>query len=182
MKSSAMALLAIVLLFVVVSSDIEAARPNLSNNSSADTAGARTFVGKKRPEFTFKDLQGQPRSPANWDGKVVVVNFWATWCVPCRKEIPFFNALQKEYGDKGVQFVGIAIDDQKAVERFIQIIPIEYPVLIGNTAAIQTAQAYGNVAGALPFTAFIDRTGHIAAIATGGLTEAVTRRKIEELL
>lgn len=93
-----------------------------------------------------------------------------------------FNGLQAEYADEGVTFVGIAIDDDKAVKRFMELIPIDYPVLIGGMDAVTLSQNYGNLSGALPFTVFVDRQGNIGAIASGGLNEAVTRRQIDKLL
>lgn len=135
-----------------------------------------------RPEFSLADLEGEMRHVKEWDGKVLVVNFWATWCAPCRKEIPFFNALQARYGAKGLQFVGIAIDDARAVKRFMEIIPIEYPVLVGDDDAIPIAKAYGNKEGVLPFTVFIRRDGNIASIAKGGLTEDITEQTLLKLL
>jgi len=110
-----------------------------------------------------------------------VVNFWATWCAPCRKEIPFFNSLQARYADKGLQFIGIAVDDLRAVKRFMEVIPIEYPVLVGDEEAIPIAKAYGNKEGVLPFTVFIDRQGNIASIAKGGLSEEITEQTLLKL-
>jgi thiol-disulfide isomerase/thioredoxin len=149
---------------------------------SATGANAQAIPVSARPDFTLPDLRGQKHEVSEWDGKVLVVNFWATWCAPCRKEIPFFNTLQAKYADKGLQFVGIAVDDAKAVKRFMQVIPMDYTVLIGGDDAIPIAKAYGNTQGVLPFTVFVDREGKIASIAKGGLTEEIAERTIAKLL
>ena len=147
----------------------------------ADDHARASETNHRRPNFSLADLNGEVRHVSEWDGKVVVVNFWATWCAPCRKEIPFFNSLQARYADKGLQFVGIAVDDLRAVKRFMEVIPIEYPVLVGDDDAIPIAKAYGNKEGVLPFTVFIDRNGNIASIAKGGLTEEVTEQTLLKL-
>lgn len=153
--------------------------PLLGEGEAAQT-DSRT--AERRPDFRLADLEGEMRHVKEWDGKVLVVNFWATWCAPCRKEIPFFNTLQARYGDKGLQFIGIAVDDARAVKRFMEIIPIDYPVLVGDDDAIPIAKAYGNREGILPFTVFVRRDGTIASIAKGGLTEDITEQTLLKLL
>ena len=114
------------------------------------TAKQKEYLGIKRPGFRLVDIKGQQRSVDEWNGKVLIINFWASWCSPCLKEIPVFNHLQQEYGPDGVQFVGIAIDNQKAVTQFIQSTPMHYPVIIGNTGAEKLSMAYGNITDTLP--------------------------------
>ena len=107
---------------------------------------------------------------SEWDGKVLVVNFWATWCPPCRKEIPEFIALQKEYGPRGLQFVGLALDDADRVRNFAATMKVNYPLLVGDDPVYAAASAYGNKAGVLPFTAIIDRQGRVIYTHAGELT------------
>ena len=135
-----------------------------------------------RPGFTLRDPDGIPRTVAAWDGKVLVLNFWATWCQPCLREIPAFNRLQREHGDEGLQFVGIAIDDPDAVREFLKTTEVSYPVLSGQQDAIEVAQRYGNDVGILPYTAIIDRTGTIRFIQFGELQETLARDVIRPLL
>lgn len=122
------------------------------------------------PAFTYADLDDTARSSREWLGKVLVINFWATWCPPCRREIPDFIALQKNHGERGLQFIGIAIDSRQDVAAFAKEIGINYPVLLGETHAITLAQSLGNRFGALPFSAVFDRGGNLIFTKSGQLT------------
>jgi thiol-disulfide isomerase/thioredoxin len=120
---------------------------------------------------TLDDLNGKPQPLAQWRGKVMVVNFWATWCPPCLKEIPDFVRLQTRYGDQGVVFVGLAIDDKDKVAGFVSKFGMNYPVLIAQKEGLNLARDAGNRLGALPFTVIIDRHGRTARVELGELDE-----------
>lgn len=122
-----------------------------------------------RPEFSLPDLQGKLRNIKEWDGKYIVLNFWATWCPPCRKEIPEFIALQKQYGKSNLQFIGVAIDDEVSVNQFALEMGINYPNLIAEMQGIELARQYGNAMGALPFSVIINPEGQIVARQIGFL-------------
>jgi len=139
-------------------------------------------LNQPRPDLRLPDLQGVVRNIGEWDGKVVVVNFWATWCPPCKREIPTFIKLQDIYGPRGVQFIGVAIDDDAAVRDYVKTMGINYPVLIGDSDAIDTSKRYGNHLGALPYTAIIDRAGKITYVQYGELTADVAEQTIKPLL
>jgi thiol-disulfide isomerase/thioredoxin len=139
-------------------------------------------LGIQRPGFTLKDLAGKPHAVSEWDGKVLVVNFWATWCPPCRNEMPLFVALQKQYGDQGLQFLGIALDEVFAVQDFTDNFEVNYPILIGENDAVKITKAYGNHLGALPYTAIIDRQGKIDFVQPGELTRQQAEPAIKKLL
>jgi thiol-disulfide isomerase/thioredoxin len=139
-------------------------------------------IGQRRPAFDLPDVRGKAVSVARWDGRVIMLNFWATWCGPCRKEIPLLNSLQKSYAKRGVQIIGVAVDNAAAVKQFIRSVPIDYPVLIGDQEAIEVIEAYGDKTGALPYTVFINRAGIIDSLASGALTEDYARKSIERLL
>jgi thiol-disulfide isomerase/thioredoxin len=130
------------------------------------------------PDLSYTDLAGQERKIREWQGKVVVLNFWATWCPPCREETPLFVALQEEYGARGVQFVGLAIDEQEAVQNFVDTYGVEYPILLGDMDAVELSRRLGNRLGGLPYTVVIARDGQIAARHVGGLK----REQLEPLL
>ena len=132
--------------------------------TTAGTAVTTTAsVPDIRPEFSLPDLGGTQRNIAEWDGQVIVLNFWATWCPPCRREMPAFIKLYDTYADQGLVVVGVAIDTPDSVQDFIDPMGINYPVLVGETDAIEAAKAYGNRLGVLPYTAIIDRDGKVVA-------------------
>ena len=112
-------------------------------------------------KLTLPDLQGTPQALRQWQGRVLVVNFWATWCAPCRKEIPGFSHLQRQYSDKSVQFIGIAFDSADKVTEFSRQTNIAYPILIAGQELAPITVGLGNAANGLPFTAIIDRDGHL---------------------
>ena len=128
------------------------------------------------------NLEGNPQSLDQWRGKVLVVNFWATWCAPCREEIPLFVKLQKEYGERGLQFVGIAIDQPEKVRPYAAELGMNFPVLIGGADAIDLTRTLGNSASVLPFTVILDRKGALAQKKVGALKEAELEPLLAELL
>src|SRR5688572_8545165 len=124
---------------------------------------------ERRPDVTLADRDGQLRSLSEWDGKPLVINFWATWCAPCRREIPMLNALAAEEAAAGVEVIGIAIDFREDVLRYLEKMPIHYTVLIGEQDGMAAARAFGMESIGLPFTAFTDRQGRIVTIHVGEL-------------
>lgn len=103
-------------------------------------------------DASFESLDGTPTPIAKWNGKTLIVNFWATWCAPCREEMPDFVKAQTEFGGKGLQFVGVAIDRKPAVEKFAKELAINYPILLGDVAWLDALKTMGNPQGVLPFT------------------------------
>lgn len=142
----------------------------------AQSAAETLFVS------TLPDLEGNNRTFAQWRGKVLIVNFWATWCPPCRVEIPQFIKVQEKYRSRGLVLVGVAMDKKDAVRTYADEIGINYPVLLGDLEAMELSRKAGNRFGALPFTLIIDRTGRIIATELGGLTQAKLEPIIGPLL
>jgi thiol-disulfide isomerase/thioredoxin len=128
------------------------------------------------------DSSGHEQSLGQWKGKVLVVNFWATWCTPCRDEMPEFVKVQRELGGRGLQFVGIAIDQPDKVQEFAVELGLNYPALIGGYGAMELSKALGNRLGALPFTVIVDRSGRVVHTQLGPLREASLRSIIGQLL
>jgi thiol-disulfide isomerase/thioredoxin len=124
------------------------------------------------------DLEGKPQTLEQWRNKVLVVNFWATWCAPCREEIPIFVKMQEKSRDKGLQFVGISIDQADKTSEFARNFGINYPILIGTFDTIEISRQAGNKQRVLPYTVILDRQGRIVATELGGLT----REKIEAII
>lgn len=113
------------------------------------------------PDFNLPDVSSNQHNISEWQGKIRVINFWATWCPPCLKEMPEFIALQEQYAAKGLQFIGIAIDDQEPVEKYLATIKINYPILIGGVNGISLSQQLGNSFDAVPFTVVVNQQGQI---------------------
>jgi peroxiredoxin len=131
------------------------------------------------PDFSLQDLDGQPLNLASYRGKVVLLDFWATWCGPCRDEIPHFAQLQDKYRQQGLQVIGISMDDgPKPVREFYQKVGMNYPVALGNE---KIAEAYGGVLG-LPIAFLIGRDGRIHAKYIGEVNMSVLEHEIEALL
>jgi len=105
------------------------------------------------------DLEGKAHTLAEWKGRVVVVNFWATWCPPCREEMPDFTQIQSEFDRQGVSFIGIAIDDPLVVKAYLAEHPVNYPILVGGSDVPAWADRLGNEISALPFSVVLDRKG-----------------------
>lgn len=143
---------------------------------------AQEMVKRHRPDFSLPDLDGKVHSIAEWDGKVTVLNFWATWCPPCKREIPTFIELQQQYAARGVQFVGVAIDTRDQVIPYVDSAHINYLTLIGENDAVNVSHAFGNRLDALPYTVIIDRQGTIAFVQRGELTREVAEQAIRTLL
>jgi cytochrome c biogenesis protein CcmG/thiol:disulfide interchange protein DsbE len=129
-------------------------------SAKAQTGATQSLVNRKAPEFVRRDLGGQSIDLARLHGKVVLLNFWATWCAPCQIEMPMFARWQQKCGPQGLAVVGISMDDDAApVRTVIQKLRIDYPIAMGDAAL---GQRYGGVLG-LPFTFLIDRNGIVRA-------------------
>ena len=121
------------------------------------------------PDFTLADASGTLRSIREWDGRPLLINFWATWCPPCRREIPLLNALQAGYAPRGFEVIGVAVDFRDDVVAYMKDTPISYPVLIGEQDGLEAARAFGMETMGFPFTVFTDVQGRIVTVHVGEL-------------
>ena len=131
---------------------------------------------------TFTDLQGKPRRIEEWRGQVVVVNFWATWCPPCREEIPMLMGVRQKYAQKGVEIVGIAIDFASKVQEYSAKEKITYPILIADPGGLDLVRKLGNKTGGLPYTVLLDRKGEAGRSKLGALKQGELEALLKEML
>jgi len=132
--------------------------------------------------FSLANLAGEITPISKWRGKILIINFWATWCPPCLKEIPDFIALQNEYADKNVQFIGIAIDTPELVRDYLAFIDINYPILMAEVEGQQLAKQLGNVVNAVPFTLIVNANNEVIFRHPGELSKTKIRELIEPLV
>ena len=121
------------------------------------------------PDFVLSDLNGVPRPISEWSGQPILINFWATWCAPCRREMPLLQKLHEESGNDGLQVIGIAIDRAPDVSAFTMEAGITYPILVGQEDAIEVTDGFGLDFLGLPFTVLVDQDGQILKIQLGEL-------------
>ena len=132
-------------------------------------------------ELALTDTKGQSHNLRQWQGKILIINYWATWCQPCREEMPGFSRLQEKYRDNGVQFVGISTDDEDKIMEFQKSTPVNYPLLIGSMAVMASSANLGNTRQGLPFTAVFDRRGDLVMTKLGRWSETDLEPKLAEL-
>lgn len=131
---------------------------------------------------SFVDKSGTPQQIAQWRGKVLVVNFWASWCPPCREEMPELSLFQQQYAAKGVQLIGISAEDVDSLKSMEQQIKVNYPLLAADAQAMPLAASLGNDRSVLPFTVVLDRQGKIAQIMQGKIDNIALEKAVTPLL
>ena len=130
----------------------------------------------------LQDLDGRPHTLNEWRGRILVVNFWASWCPPCLEEIPSFSRTQQRLGDKDVRFVGIAIDDPKQVSEFANRTPVSYPLVVASATTLGITASLGNASQGLPFTLVIARDGRLLFSKLGRLSDEELDARLQPLL
>lgn len=150
-----------------VASPTAASTPAPGTPAAGQTKRAKE-VPNDLPDFTLATLEGPPKALSSFKQPVLVVNFWATWCAPCRREIPLLRQIRAERGSKGLEVVGIAVDFREDVQKYVAKIGLDYPLLIGEEDGLAAADKFG-VDAVFPFTAFADAQRRIVALKVGEL-------------
>jgi peroxiredoxin len=139
------------------------------------------LLGRERPAFTHESIDGTAVSASDFDGRVWLVNFWATWCKPCVDEMPMLSDLRSKEDGKGLEVVGIALDDADRARKFAEELSIAYPILVGQADVVLTGRRYGNSTGLLPFSVLIDADGMVRWIHLGALEREVLLDQVRAL-
>jgi thiol-disulfide isomerase/thioredoxin len=129
----------------------------------------------------LQDVAGKHQTLAPYKGRVLVVNFWASWCGPCVAEMPELVRLHDRYAKKGIEFIGIGVDSSQNVQNFLKKIPVDYPILVSGFGGADLARSLGNTAGALPFTVVIDANGAVRSTKLGQVTPAELSKTLDAL-
>ncbi|MEA5446053.1 TlpA disulfide reductase family protein [Gammaproteobacteria bacterium AB-CW1] len=131
------------------------------NNEAPPEAPPERGLAEELPSFSMPDPEGNERHVDEWEGDILVINFWGTWCAPCREEVPLLVELQENYADQGVTVLGIALDEAEPVIRFAEDYGINYPLMVGENETLEVLEAFGSSTLGLPHTFVVDRNGKI---------------------
>ena len=156
-----------------------ATRHYLFNPSDKQTASIST---KSLFAATLPEADGSPHALKQWQGKIMVVNFWATWCAPCREEMPELSRLQDQYRDRGLIVLGIATDDLDKIRAFKKETPVSYPLLAGDIEAMSLGADLGNDKSVLPYTVILKADGTVAKTYFGRINQALLEETLIPLL
>jgi thiol-disulfide isomerase/thioredoxin len=146
------------------------ASPPIPSDGDPDTdALPQPTIPERLPAFTLADRDGKPTPSSTWRGKSLILNFWATWCAPCRREIPLLATLHEQWSGRGVEVVGVAVDYRDKVAAFAADLKIRYPILVGEQDALDLATRLGVESPVFPFTVFTDEQGEVVTLYLGEL-------------
>jgi len=163
MRSTGILLLAAAVL--AAGAGLIAYRATLPDRSSTEAAA-------ELMRLRLPDTSGKDQSLAQWRDKILIVNFWATWCEPCREEVPALVRIQAKHASNGVQIVGISVDSVDKVRQFAAEYQVRYPLMIGSIEVMDLARRLGNNAAGLPYTVVLDRAGRVVKTHLGGISES----------
>jgi thiol-disulfide isomerase/thioredoxin len=140
-------------------------------------SGAAELLGAR-----LNDLEGRPRRLLEWQGRALLCNFWATWCAPCREEVPLLVAAKQQLTPHGPEIIGIGIDHAYKIREFAVTYKINYPLLVGDTTVLGVIRGLGNASGGLPYTVALDRSGAVVGRKLGAFSDAELRQVLASLL
>lgn len=152
-------------------------QPGVQPGAETGSPGTQTLFAAK-----FFDISGKPQAISQWKGKIIVVNFWATWCPPCREEMPELSRLQEQYQDRGLVVLGISTDELDKIREFVKENPVSYPLLSGEIDAMNVGLSLGNDKGVLPYTVIIKPDGNIAKTYFGRVNQALLKETLLSLM
>ena len=142
------------------------------------------LFNKNIPSFDLQlpDIYGSQHSLNEWQGKIRIINFWATWCPPCLEEIPNFIELQEQYAEKNIQFIGVAIDNKESVTQYLTSKAINYPVLLAENEGLNLAKELGNTMNVVPYTVIVNQQGYVIKRHQGQISKEKLREIIASLI
>ena len=157
---------------------------SFSDLSITQDLSPKTKVNRDKPylEKKFSDLNGDLVSLKKWEAKLTVINFWGTWCPPCKEEMPLLSRLSEKFKSKNVQFIGVALDDLKAISSFLETHPVAFPILWGASDVSLFMSELGNNFGSLPFTVVIDSQDTILFTQLGEVEEEAFSKELEKFV
>lgn len=163
----------------LIGTSSETAQPRITTTALP----AKTNNAWELKPFSLKGLDGEQHSLRDWDGRVILLNFWATWCAPCQYEIRDFVQYQERYGERGLQIIGLGLDEEQPLRNVHRTLGINYPVLIGGTSTSDALLAdWGNASRIVPYTVVIARDGRIAYIHRGQMDDETFNEFVLPLL
>jgi thiol-disulfide isomerase/thioredoxin len=181
MSRRSLILLAVIAIFSAGAGFLTGQRANQETLATAQLQSA-DVVGQRLPSFSAADLDDQQRSIQDWDGQPRLINFWATWCAPCRREMPDLMALHDEL-DGQAMVIGIALDFPEEVKLYVEELGIKYPILIADDlAGTRLVRDLGNANGLLPYSVFVDQQGVIREVKLGELTREEAKQRLQALM
>ncbi len=149
---------------------------NSAESTKANASSSPLFAA------SLVDIQGKTQDLSQYQGKIIVLNFWATWCPPCREEMPELSQLHQAYQSKNVAVLGVAIDELDLVKEFLQASPVTYPILVNETSGMDLSDQLGNNQGVLPYTVIIDSNGNVVKTYFGRISKSLLETTIDTLL
>ena len=153
----------------------------LQHSQQAETS-VTDYSMRNLPEEPWQNLDGGQNRLTDWQGEILIINHWATWCEPCRREIPMFMAIRDQYREQGVELIGIAHDDEEAVRRYVDSMGMDYPQLLAGLGQGQKWLAQLGSNGSLPLTLVFDREGNLRARKLGLMSEQELESAIRAVL